>query len=110
MTPQEIAHDSEVIRIRLWNALRGSAVVSEAQCADRVLDGWAAHCGCSSVMFEVTFDDGLVLQGAYDFFRKGRRKCRFATHLQRTLERVGRPDAAAPASPPQALARCFVRA
>lgn len=78
--------------------------------ADCVLAAWAARFGSDAVVFEVSFDDGLVLQGAHAFFRKGRRRCRFGTHVQRLLDSLERPDPATPASPPQALTRCFMRA
>jgi len=115
---------AEVIRIRLWNSRNGCALVSECQGADRVLASWAERCGAGPVVFEVVFDDGLVVQGAHEFFRKGRRKCLFATHVQRILRRAaGRPvpvpmrsplplplppSLPLSAVPAHGLARCFV--
>lgn len=101
------ADAAEVIRIRLWNTRNGCAMVSEFHGADRVLAGWAERFGASPVVFEVVFDDGVVVQGAHEFFRKGRRKCLFATHVQRILRREAGPPA--PASPPHGLTRCFLR-
>lgn len=104
---------AEVIRIRLWNSRNGCALAS-----------WAERCGAGPVVFEVVFDDGLVVQGAHEFFRKGRRKCLFAIHVQRILRRAaGRPvpvpmrsplplplppSLPLSAVPAHGLARCFV--
>jgi hypothetical protein len=100
---------AEVVRIRLWNSLNGCAMVSEFYSADRVLASWAERSGGSPIVFEVVFDDGLVVQGAHEFFRKGRRKCLFATHVQRILRRESGPPLPAPASPPHGLTRCYLR-
>lgn len=108
-------HGADVIRIRLWNGRSGCALVSEFYSADRVLAGWSERLGAGAVTFEVVFDDGLVVQGAHDFFRKGRRTCLFATHVQRILRRRhGPPVHLAAPMPAPALAghgpaRCFMR-
>lgn len=110
-TPDRLAHpgdEAEVVRIRLWNSRSGCALVSEFYCADRVLADWAEGCGGSRVVFEVVYDDGVVVQGAHEFFRKGRRRCLFATHVQRILRCAAAPPMPAPASPPHGLTRCFV--
>jgi hypothetical protein len=100
---------AEVIRIRLWNTHKGCALVSEFHGADQVLASWAEGFGASPVVFEVVFDDGLVVQGAHEFFRKGRRKCLFATHVQRILRCEARPPMPAPDSAPHGMTRCFLR-
>jgi hypothetical protein len=76
----------EVIRIRLWNAQRTTAVLSECHSADSVLACWAGRGECGLVGFEVTFLDGLVVRGRHEFFRAGKRRCLFATCMRRLLE------------------------
>lgn len=77
--------DAEVVRVRLWHGRNSSAVVSDFGSADRVLANWDKCFGDSRVMFEVSYDDGVVIKGEHEFFRKGRRKCLFATWVQRIV-------------------------
>lgn len=80
----------DVLRIRLWNPQNATALLSEFHSADRVLARWAGQPDCNPVGFEVTFIDGHVVQGCHEFFRKGKRKCLFGTHLRRLLQDLPR--------------------
>ena len=84
----------DVLRIRLWNGRQASAVLSDLHGAERVLANWALDSGCGAVRFEVTFVDAYVLEGCHEFFRKGKRKCTFATHLRRMMKGVAEMDGA----------------
>jgi len=77
--------DAEVVRVRLWHGKNSSAVVSDFGSADRVLASWDKCFGACPVMFEVLYDDGAVIKGEHEFFRKGRRKCLFATWVGRIV-------------------------
>lgn len=84
----------EVLRIRLWNPERATALLAEFHAAERVLERWAGRSGSDAVGFEVTFADGRTISGSHKFFRGGKRKCLFSTHVRRLLHA---PD---PASAP----------
>jgi hypothetical protein len=77
--------DVEVVRIRLWHSGHSSALVSDFHSADQVLANWDKCFGDCRIVFEVLYDDGKVIKGEHEFFRKGRRKCLFATWVQRVL-------------------------
>lgn len=91
----------DVLRIRLFNDQRATAMLSEFHSADCVLAGWAARGDASMVGFEVIFLDGLVLRGRHEFYRGGKRRCLFANYVRQLLSRAAGLDAA-PAA--QALA------
>jgi hypothetical protein len=89
----------DVLRIRLWNARKVTAVLSDFYSTERVLAKWALDSGCSAVRFEVTFVDAYVLQGCHEFFRKGKRTCTFSTHLRRMMKCLGDAEGVAPLPP-----------
>jgi hypothetical protein len=89
MTPTD--EQSEVLRIRLWNPQRATALLAEFHAADRVLASWAGRADCGRVDFEVTFTGGQILRGRHEFFRRGKRKCLFATHVRKLLQGAGAP-------------------
>lgn len=95
----------DVLRIRLWNASKASAVLSDFHGTERVPAKWAADGACSAVRFEVTFIDNHVLQGSHEFFRKGKRRYMFSTHLRRLMTRVADPDRLSPFPPTQDVSR-----
>jgi hypothetical protein len=82
---------TDVLRIRLWNPQRATALLAEFHAADRVLESWADRPDCNPVDFEVTFIDGHILRGCHEFFRRGKRKCLFSTHVRKLLHRAGAP-------------------
>lgn len=75
----------EVLRIRLWNPQRATALLSEFHAAERVLERWADRSGSDPVGFEVTFADGRTISGSHKFYRAGKRKCLFSTHVRKLL-------------------------
>jgi hypothetical protein len=75
----------DVVRIRLSNPARATALLSEFWSADRVLASWAAQPGCKQVNFEVTFFDGFVVRGSYAHFKNGRRCKPFSAHVRSLL-------------------------
>ncbi|MFL6707573.1 MAG: hypothetical protein ACJ8HI_05135 [Massilia sp.] len=75
----------DVLRIRLWNPYNAMAQLSEFYCAERLLASWATCTASSRVGFEVVFVDGHVVEGSYEFFRRGRRRCLLSTHVRRLL-------------------------
>jgi hypothetical protein len=78
----------DVLRIRLWNPQHATAMLSEFHAADRVLASWAGRPDCSPVGFEVTFIDGYIVRGCHEFFRLGKRKCLFSTHVRKLLRKA----------------------
>jgi hypothetical protein len=93
----------DVVRIRLSNRARATALLSEFQGADRVLAAWAGTPGCSPVDFEITFFDGHVVRGCYEFISRGRPARSFSTHVRRLLR--PRDAQAAGAAPVRDLSR-----
>lgn len=79
---------TEILRIRLWNRQRATALLAECEAADRVLARWAGPAACEPVGFEVTFLDGHIVRGMHEFFHQGKRKCLFSTHVRRLLRRA----------------------
>ena len=75
----------DVVRIRLSNPARATALLSEFWSADRVLALWAAQPGCKQVHFEVTFFDGFVVRGSYAHFKNGKRSKPFCSHVRNLL-------------------------
>lgn len=75
----------DVLQIRLWNTKNAMAMLREFHSAERVLANWGSAAASSPITFEVTFADGHVLRGSHEFFRKGKRKCLFTTHVRRLL-------------------------
>jgi hypothetical protein len=75
----------DIRRIRLWNALHATALLAECHAADRVLAQWADWPDCNPIGFEVTFIDGQTVRGCHEFFRRGKRKCLFGTHVRKLL-------------------------
>lgn len=75
----------DVLRIRLWNSLKATAVLSDFYSTDRVLADWAKTSGCSGVRYEVSFVDGYVVKGYHVFFNRGKRQCTFSAHLRRRM-------------------------
>lgn len=90
----------EVVRIRLSNRGRATALLTEFHSADRVLASWAAIPGFGPVDFEITFFDGHVMRGCYECAVKGKGQGKgkgkappsFSTHVRRLL----RPRTPAP--------------
>lgn len=83
----------DVLRIRLFNDQRATAMLGEFYSADCVLAGWAARGDASMVGFEVTFLDGLVVRGRHEFYRGGKRRCLFANYVRQLLGRAAGLDA-----------------
>jgi hypothetical protein len=75
----------DVLRIRLWNSEHVTALLGEFHTAERVLANWAEKLECSPVRFEIVFVDGYVVEGAHEFFKKGRRRCLLSTHVRKLL-------------------------
>jgi hypothetical protein len=80
-----MAEQIDVEQIRLWNARNAMALLSEFQCADRVLAKWGSASVPGQVSFEIRFTDGHVVRGSHEFFRNGRRRCMLATHVRRLM-------------------------
>ena len=79
------AEPIDVVRIRLTRRAGGTVLVSEFRMANRVLADWAAQARSDcQVDFEVTFYDGLRLQGCHALLRKG--KC--LASLSRVVRRL----------------------
>lgn len=76
---------TELLRIRLWNRQRATAMLAEWDAADRVLARWAGRAECDPVGFEVIFTDGHIVRGIHEFFYQGKRTCLFSTHVRRLL-------------------------
>lgn len=85
----------DVLQIRLWNTKNAMAMLREFHSAERVLATWGSSHAGNPVTFEVTFADGHVLRGSYEFFCKGKRKCLFTTHVRRLLAQGEAPVASA---------------
>jgi hypothetical protein len=75
----------DILRIRLWNSQRATALLAEYHDADRVLARWADRPDCNPIGFEVIFIDGHTVRGCHDFFQRGKRKCLFSTYVRKLL-------------------------
>lgn len=100
----------DVLRIRLWNASKATAVLSDFHGTERVLADWALDSGGGAVRFEVSFVDAYVLQGCHEFFSKGKRRCTFSTHLRRMMKRMADADSFAPLPPAGDVSRYVIPA
>jgi hypothetical protein len=105
---KEIDEPVDVVRIRLWNRQNVTALLSECQSVDRVLENWASRPDSSPVEFEVTFVDGYVVQGCHEFFQRGKRMCLFGTHLKRLLRNRTRESGSASSTMGSGMSRYFV--
>jgi hypothetical protein len=87
------AHDTgadsepvDVVRIRLSMPTNATALLSEYRSADKVLAQWACQCerdmDVDTVDYEITFFDGYVMRGCYSFFRRGKLKRSFSSHIR----------------------------
>jgi hypothetical protein len=77
----------DVALIRLVRSACSSAVVSEFRNADRLLADWAAHTlGDCRFEFEITFIDGFMFHGSYEFFRKGTCRPSLSRYVRRALD------------------------
>jgi hypothetical protein len=76
----------DVARIRLSNSNGSTAVLSDFHRTEQVLSKWAQSGNSDTVRFEVCFVDGYVLKGGHEFFKKGKRKHTFSTHLRSLLK------------------------
>jgi hypothetical protein len=93
------AEPIDVRRIRLMQPAGASAVVSEFRTADQVLDRWigrgrgtAAH---RAFTFEITFVDGYILSGCYEFWRGARRRPSLARWVRGLFSDLAAPPAGA---------------
>jgi hypothetical protein len=84
MSPSSNEH-IDVTRIRLWNPKNATVLISEFQSADRVLARWALQSDRGQVGFEIVFADGYTVSGTHEFFRDGKRRCLFSTHVRRLM-------------------------
>jgi hypothetical protein len=100
----------DVLRIRMWNPQHATAMLSEFHLADRVLARWGDRPDCNPVGFEVTFVDGYIVRGCYEFFRKGKRRCLFSTYVRRLLRSAAFPAGQAMALANPAVSRYLVPA
>jgi hypothetical protein len=93
---ERIDEHIDVLRIRLWNPTRATVLISEFQSADRVLARWGLHADRDHVGFEIVFADGTVVSGSHEFFRNGKRRCLFSTHVRRLMDQAARSRYAIP--------------
>lgn len=82
----------DVLRIRLWNSMKATAVLSDFYSTDRVLANWAQTSCCSGVRYEVSFVDGFVVKGYHVFFNRGKRQSTFSAHLRRRMAELDEAD------------------
>lgn len=83
----------DAVRICLMGEPHAMAVLGEFRSADRVLARWLAQTTHAiSVDFQVTFFDGFVLCGCYQFRRRAGRNPSFRNHVRAALDAV--PDLA----------------
>jgi hypothetical protein len=75
----------DVVRIRLSNRARATTLLSEFNSADQVIANWSSDPGCNPVEFEITFFDGHVVRGCYEFFSSGKTRHAFSRHVRRLL-------------------------
>lgn len=72
----------EVARIRIGRQNQQSAVLGAFREADRLLGSWVHGAGDQvDIDFEVTFNDGYVFKGRYEFWRKSRRRPSLTRHV-----------------------------
>ena len=72
----------EVARIRIGRQNHQSAVLGAFREADRLLGSWVHGAGDQvDIDFEVTFNDGYVFKGRYEFWRKSRRRPSLTRHV-----------------------------
>lgn len=83
----------DAVRICLMNRQQATAVLGEFRTADRVLATWIGPATRAiSIDFRVTFFDGFVLCGCYQYRRRARRKPSLSTFVRATL--AAAPDLA----------------
>lgn len=76
----------DAVRICLMGQQHTMAVLGEFRSADRVLAAWAGQATRTiSIDFRVTFFDGFVLCGSYQYRRQSRRKPSLSTFVRATL-------------------------
>jgi len=94
MCARDESEPIDVVRIRLSMPASATALISEYRSADQVLAQWACRAGGgaagNTVDYEITFFDGYVMRGCYPFFRRGKLKRSFSSHV-RALLRQGAP-------------------
>ena len=87
----------DVRRIRLMQPAGASAVVSEFRTADQVLDRWIGRgrgtAARRQFTFEITFVDGYIFSGCYEFWRGARRRPSLARCVRGLFSALGAPDA-----------------
>jgi hypothetical protein len=77
----------DAVRIRLTGHARAMAVLAEFRSADRVLAGWIAQARQPvSIDFQVTFCDGFVLCGCYQYRRRSRCKPSLSNYVRAVLD------------------------
>lgn len=88
--PAEDSADEQidVVRIRLSTPAHTTALLSEYRSADRVLASWACNQDCNPVDFEITYFDGYVMRGCYEFFKRGKLRRSFSAHVRRLLRQA----------------------
>lgn len=83
----------EVARIRVMRSSRQTAVVGEFRAADRVVADWADHTSESCTFnFEITFVDGYVFCGCYEYPRRSRYRPSLSGFVRRAFSEVPAPS------------------
>lgn len=97
--PVEDSNDEliDVVRIRLRNPAKGTVLLSDFRCADKILASWAHEASCDQVEFEVTFFDGYIVRGSYPFARTGKRKRSLGAQVSHMLSCITATTEDAPA-------------
>jgi len=93
----------DVRRIVLMQPAGACAVVSEFRTADQVLARWIdckqgarrTQPDCRQFTFEITFVDGYILRGCYEFWRRARRRPSLARFVRGVLSAMAPPHAGA---------------
>lgn len=87
--PQGTDEKIDVRQIRITQSQQQTAVLGELRAADRLLWSWADRAqDAVRCDFEVTFQDGYVYRGRYEFSHRSRSRPSLSKFLRATFDRL----------------------